>query len=803
MLWLLIAATNQIALGQALPGNAISFNGINQGVLIPNFGNIAPTNEITVEFWANTRQAGSQSAFSMNLSSVTDRLNGHINFGGPPGVGVTYWDFGNINTSGRLGPAAPPANSIGNWVHYAFVATNNSMSIYTNGVLQTNKSGMTPFVRGNYTLQIGGPDYAYSGSIDDFRIWSVARSEAQIQANYNTPLVGNEANLLVYYKFDDIGTASNSATATGAAYNGILTNNPTWAVAFTNHSVVTNLADSGPGTLRQASSNAVPGTIISFDPSLSGHTIFLTSGPIQLATYLIIGASGITLDGNGTSSIFTVTNNAFVVLNSVTITNGHQNVLGGGGILISSGTLRINNSTFANNYGYTGGAIYNSGTLTLNCCTFYGNQTSNFGVGGGVYNSGTMTAINCTVVGNSLSGIYSDGALNLTNSIVCGNTGDATNDIPDNLYPPLGPSQPNNLVDVNAMLVPLGNYGGYTYTMPPLPNSPAIDAGNDSVTNTIVGDQRSLPRRFGAHVDIGAVELEALTLAASNLTRFAATLNGGVITNGLPISYYFAYGLTTNYTGYTATNSAATLFVSAPITNLTPSTTYHFQLVVNNSVGTTSGGDQTLNTLTPPSVSNFGSQVLSTNSVTGSITVQLSAYVNSYGLGVTVNFPYGLTTAYGGVGGPVNLPASTSASNMVVAVGGFVPGNTYHWYVVATNVAGTNVSADQTFTLPGGAGSGIPGDINGDGIVSQSEFDTVYGIYVTNSLWLYLTNVAGLGGTNVTFALSNSIVGSYYTVQYSTNLTDWQTLGPAVPRFLFTDTNAPANPKRYYRLVYP
>ena len=65
-----------------------------------------------------------------------------------------------------------------------------------------------------------------------------------------------------------------------------------------------------------------------------------------------------------------------------------------------------------------------------------------------------------------------------------------------------------------------------------------------------------------------------------------------------------------------------------------------------------------------------------------------------------------------------------------------------------------------------------------------------------------MTNVSGLGETNVTFALSNSVSGGY-SVEVSTNLTDWQFLGPATPRYLFSDTNAPAVPQRYYRLRYP
>ena len=193
--------------------------------------------------------------------------------------------------------------------------------------------------------------------------------------------------------------------------------------------------------------------------------------------------------------------------------------------------------------------------------------------------------------------------------------------------------------------------------------------------------------------------------------------------------------------------------------------------------------------------------VVGTNAANGSRTVQFTAGVNPNGLASTVNFQYGLTSTYAGTNGPVSLPASLSVSNVTVAVAGFSSGFTYHWNVVATSSSGSTTAPDQTFTI-GSPGGGIPGDLNGDGIVSQSELDAVYGNYVTNSPWLYMTNVAGLGGTNVQFSLSNSVLGAY-TVQYSTNLLNWLPLGPATPRYLFTDTNAPALPQRYYRLRYP
>jgi hypothetical protein len=81
------------------------------------------------------------------------------------------------------------------------------------------------------------------------------------------------------------------------------------------------------------------------------------------------------------------------------------------------------------------------------------------------------------------------------------------------------------------------NYGGPTVTMPPLAGSPAIDAGNDSVTNSLATDQRGFPRLTGAHVDIGAVEAQVvnatnapvlkLTFASSPDTDFTvlATTN--------------------------------------------------------------------------------------------------------------------------------------------------------------------------------------------------------------------------------------------------------------------------------------
>jgi hypothetical protein len=130
-------------------------------------------------------------------------------------------------------------------------------------------------------------------------------------------------------------------------------------------------------------------------------------------------------------------------------------------------------------------------------------------------------------------------------------------------------------------------------------------------------------------------------------------------------------------------------------------------------------------------------------------------------------------------------------------------------------VVGVAAGPDLAVTVPGG---NPLGDLNGDGVVDQRDLATlmtnftggvgqatlnlVLSNYWVNSPWLAITNPAGLGHTNVTFALTNASAWNF-SVLMSTNLTNWQYLGPATPLYQFQDTNAPASPQGYYRLRWP
>ncbi|HEU5122719.1 MAG TPA: FG-GAP-like repeat-containing protein [Verrucomicrobiae bacterium] len=128
------------------------------------------------------------------------------------------------------------------------------------------------------------------------------------------------------------------------------------------------------------------------------------------------------------------------------------------------------------------------------------------------------------------------------------------------------------------------------------------------------------------------------------------------------------------------------------------------------------------------------------------------------------------------------------------------PGRTYYWSVQAidSGYAGGSWSSEASFTTQ----ARPQGDLNGDGIVSASELNQVINSYLATSPYLQITNSIGLGSNVVSFALTNDFAGAF-TVEYSTNLTDWQPLGPATPRYQFTDPDASSNPQRFYRLRWP
>lgn len=92
------------------------------------------------------------------------------------------------------------------------------------------------------------------------------------------------------------------------------------------------------------------------------------------------------------------------------------------------------------------------------------------------------------------------------------------------------------------------------------------------------------------------------TTAATNVTDTTATLNGTVNGNGAAVTYVFAYGPTTTYGSLSnppgaLAPSTVPQNVSATVTGLQPSTTYHFRLAATSTTAPgTPGADMTFTT---------------------------------------------------------------------------------------------------------------------------------------------------------------------------------------------------------------
>ncbi len=361
--------------------------------------------------------------------------------------------------------------------------------------------------------------------------------------------------------------------------------------------VVTSTADSGTGSLRQVIIDALTGETITFNAGLNGATILLGGTELATSKSLIIDASplsrGITISGNQASRVLSM-GGTNVTLNHLTITGG--NTTGnGGGISYTTGTLTMIDCTVSScNSGIRGGGIFTTGALNLVRSTISNNSATN--IGGGICTDfPAVTLTNSTVAGNISAndggGIFSFGALNLDSSTITGNQGlrgggisgqnstlqikntiiaanSATNTSTDvflsagtttsqggNLigdnngaaaqFPAGSPNINNDIVGtVGSKIAPLlsllGNNGGKTQTLRPLPGSPAINAATTTVLAT---DQRAYPRVVGIKADIGSVEAGPTVTVTNNLDAGAGSLRNAIDTAAADTSIVFAAGL--------------------------------------------------------------------------------------------------------------------------------------------------------------------------------------------------------------------------------------------------------------------
>lgn len=187
----------------------------------PSFGVVAPTNEITIEFWANPLSASDQFVLRRSGDTPTNSLAIQL----PAANGQIKWSFGNTTAGGSLA-YTPTGQVINVWHHYAFVSSRsaNRMSIYRDGVLEASSSSASQLANANFDLILG----PYPGPVSELRVWNIARTQSSIQADKDRSLLGNETGLMAYWRFDETtATTVPNLTVSPGLKEAVLSPKPT------------------------------------------------------------------------------------------------------------------------------------------------------------------------------------------------------------------------------------------------------------------------------------------------------------------------------------------------------------------------------------------------------------------------------------------------------------------------------------------------------------------------------------------------------------------------------------------------
>ncbi|KAB2663369.1 MAG: hypothetical protein DVB31_10850 [Verrucomicrobia bacterium] len=206
----------------------LEFDGVNQFVRLANTAALRPAN-LTLEGWYNfSVVGGTRVLFSKALGGGTDDSY------------VMWHDAGalraHVSGVGQIAYAWSPV--VGTWYHLAYVFDDagNRHALYVNGVEVASGAANASIPYDDHPPQLGAdyngpnPSEFFAGRMADVRLWGVARSAAQIQANRGRRLAGTEAGLAGYWRLDD-GEDTTARDATAGANHGQLFNGPAWGAA--------------------------------------------------------------------------------------------------------------------------------------------------------------------------------------------------------------------------------------------------------------------------------------------------------------------------------------------------------------------------------------------------------------------------------------------------------------------------------------------------------------------------------------------------------------------------------------------
>ncbi|MCX8155476.1 MAG: FG-GAP-like repeat-containing protein [Verrucomicrobiae bacterium] len=287
---------------------ALYFTG-NQCVQIPDSPSLRPVN-FTLEGWVNfTTLNYIQHLFAKTWGSGTDNSY------------VVWYEGGSLRAYLRGGPSLSYTwtPQLGRWYHVAFVFDDaaNTHVLYLDGNVVASGSVTVSATYDGHPLLLGADTQNENitdflvGKLDEVRLWNVARSAAEINADRLRRLNGNEPGLAGYWRLDE-GSGFIAQDATSNNNHGTLLNQPIWIYSrgaaqppmalMTQYLLTLTLADAAPLTVVSDNLPANGSTVnlilqnftLTFSQELAGqinnlNRIFRRQGG---SVYLLTDASG-------------------------------------------------------------------------------------------------------------------------------------------------------------------------------------------------------------------------------------------------------------------------------------------------------------------------------------------------------------------------------------------------------------------------------------------------------------------------------------------------------------------------------
>jgi hypothetical protein len=181
-----IASATHVTTGKF--GGALSFNGTNAWVTIPDSSSLDLTGAMTLEAWVDPTALGAFWRTVMLKELSTTSLVYALYADNTKTKAAAFANNG--SELGVNGTANTPLNA---WTHLAATYDGTNLRLYVNGTLAATKAVSPPMVTSSGALRIGGNgvwgEY-FAGLIDEARVYNRALSAAEIQADMTRPVSG-------------------------------------------------------------------------------------------------------------------------------------------------------------------------------------------------------------------------------------------------------------------------------------------------------------------------------------------------------------------------------------------------------------------------------------------------------------------------------------------------------------------------------------------------------------------------------------------------------------------------------------